>query len=353
MRQFSHAGQWWVIPPGPSNSIADVEGVTVGHASLMDGSARTGVTALLPHGGDLFRQRPPAGAAILNGFGKSLGLIQVQELGEIETPILFTNTFGVHACASALIRSAIAANPAIGRRDSTVNPLVFECNDGQINDIQSLAVTEALALEAIGNAASNFAQGTIGAGTGMKTFGMAGGIGSSSRTVLLPGGSAFRLGALVLSNFGQASEFRVFGHRIAPQGIARAMEPDKGSIIVVFATDAPMESRQLTRLAKRAGAALGRLGSHLGHGSGDIALAFSTANCRDMTAKDDVVTASRLPEQHMNAFFHAAVEATEEAVLNALWHATPIEGYSGRKLPILRDLLAADAFFGNPDLAGS
>ncbi|MGR6432635.1 DmpA family aminopeptidase [Rhizobium sp. PAMB 3174] len=348
MRHFPQAESWWIIPPGPRNAITDVEGVTVGHATLLEGTARTGVTAILPHGGDLFRLRPPAGAAVLNGFGKSLGLIQVAELGEIETPILLTNTFGVHACASALIRRAITANPAIGRRDSTVNPLVFECNDGQINDIQAMAVGEDLATAAIGHASTDVAQGTIGAGTGMKTFGLAGGIGSASRRIRLPGKSQFMLGALVLSNFGQASEFRIFGQRVGKQVPPPAEEKDKGSIIVVYATDAPMESRQLTRLARRASAALGRLGSHLGHGSGDIALAFSTANCRNMSSKQDVVSATRLPEQHMNIFFHAAVEAAEEAVLNALWNAETIEGYSGRKLPTLRDQLEAG---GTPSLA--
>lgn len=337
MRSLPHAADWWTIPTGPRNTIADVAGVAVGHATLTEGTARTGVTALLPHGGDLFRLRPPAGVAVLNGFGKSLGLVQVTELGEIETPILLTNTFGVHACAEALIRSAISANPAIGRGDSTVNPLVFECNDGRINDIQAMAVDTALAMSAIKNADAEFAQGTVGAGTGMSTFGLAGGIGSASRRVVLSRETTFTLGTLVLSNFGKASHLRVFGRKVG--GDSSTAPADKGSIIVIFATDAPMESRQLTRLARRAGAGLGRLGSHFGHGSGDIALAFSTANMRDMQAKAETLPAYRLAERSMDAFFEAAVEATEEAVLNALWNAETIEGYSGRRLKPLRDIL--------------
>ena len=339
MRQFNEAERWWAIPPGPGNAITDVAGVTVGHASLCAGTARTGVTAIRPHGGDLFRLRPSAGLAVLNGFGKSAGLVQVAELGEIETPILLTNTFGVAACATALIRAAIATNPEIGRSQPTVNPVVLECNDGQINDIQALAVSEDLARQALANADARFAQGTVGAGTGMRSFGLAGGIGSASRRVRLPGGSEFMLGALVLSNFGSPGELRVFGRRVGAPPQAAPAEPDKGSIILVFATDAPLDPRQLARLSRRAGAALGRLGSFIGHGSGDIALAFSTAEMNDAEAAADTLSARRLPERHMDAFFRAAVEAAEESVLNSLWHAEPVEGYSGRRLPILRDLL--------------
>lgn len=326
MRDAIGARDYWRLPAGPANAISDVAGVLVGHASLRGEGICTGVTAVLPHGGDLFRNPVPAGAAVLNGFGKSLGLVQLTELGEIETPILLTNTFGVPACASALIRRAIAQNDRIGRQDSTVNPLVLECNDGKVNDIQRLAVTEADAMAAIDNAGTSFDQGTVGAGSGMTTFDFAGGIGSASRVVTLAGGAGFTLGALVLSNFGEAGSLRLPGQP-AGQALARA-EPDTGSIIIVLATDAPMDARQLTRLSRRSAAALGRLGSYLGHQSGDIALAFSTAN-RLARTDTEMVQVTRLAESRMNGFFKAAVEAVEEAIFSALWHGQPTRGYGG------------------------
>lgn len=327
----------WRIAPGPGNSICDVAGVLVGHAAVRGEGIATGVTAVLPHDGDLYRRPVPAGLAVLNGFGKSAGLIQLGELGEIETPILLTNTFGVFACASALIRKAIAANSEIGRGLATVNPLVLECNDGKVNDIQALAVTEANARAAIDAAATEFAQGTVGAGSGMRTFGFAGGIGSASREVPLEGGARFMLGALVLSNFGEAGDLRVFGTCVpAPDAVPA---PDKGSIIILLATDGPLDARQLTRLARRSAAALGRLGSYLGSQSGDIALAFSTANAVERDASRDTHAAERLDELRMDAFFRSAVEVVEEAVLNAIWHGVPLRGYDGSLLPALRDAL--------------
>jgi len=317
------------------NTIADVAGVRVGQVSVRTGGACTGVTAVLPHSGNLFRRPVPAGLSVLNGFGKSAGLIQLQELGEIESPVLLTNTFGVPACASALIRRAIDENPDIGRSSATVNPLVMECNDGKVNDIQAMAVSEIDAIRAIDRAGTLVDQGTVGAGSGMCTFGFAGGIGSASRIVRLPGGSSFTLGILVLSNFGPSSQLTVFG-RSVPVGDEKStdtnVEPEKGSIIVLMACDAPMDSRQLTRLSRRSGAALGRLGSCYGHGSGDITVAFSTANIIKREVQD-VHPASRLCESRMDAFFEAAVEGTEEAILNALWHAEPCVGYDGSVLP--------------------
>ncbi len=169
------------MPTGEQNAITDVPGVLVGHHTLCDGGINTGVTAILPHSGNLYRQKVLGAADVINGFGKSLGLMQVEELGNVETPILLTNTFGVGTCANALIREAIKANPDIGRTTATVNPVVLECNDGPFNDIQAMAITEEHARLALQNASSSFAQGNFGAGTGMTCFGFKGGIGSSSR----------------------------------------------------------------------------------------------------------------------------------------------------------------------------
>lgn len=338
---------WWRLPVGATNTICDIPGVHVGNTDVRADGACTGVTAILPHDGNLFRRPVPAAVSVLNGFGKSAGLLQLVELGEIETPILLTNTFGVPACTTALIRRAIADNPEIGRSTSTVNSLVLECNDGTVNDIQALPITEAHAHAAISATAPSFAQGTVGAGSGMKTFGYAGGIGSASRCVTLKGGAGFGMGALVLSNFGQQSELRVFGQQVpAPQG-ATGDEADKGSIIIVLATDAPLDSRQLGRVARRSGAALGRLGSHIGHQSGDIALAFSTANIVTRNS-GDTHAATRVCESRMDAFFAAAVEVVEEAILNALWYAVPNRGYNGSILPSFRSTISD--FFARRDL---
>ncbi len=348
MRSAIPHGSWWHLPTGPTNTICDIAGVRVGHADVRGPGLCTGVTAVLPHEGDLFREPVAAAVSVLNGFGKSAGLMQLAELGEIETPILFTNTFGVAACTTALIRRAIARNPAIGRRIGTVNALVLECNDGTVNDIQALAVTGDHADAAIEAASTGFAQGTVGAGSGMKTFGYAGGIGSASRQVVLQGGSRYQLGALVLSNFGQASDLRVFGQMLPPDGAPPdTAEADKGSVIMLLATDAPLDSRQLGRVARRGGAALGRLGSHMGHQSGDIAIAFSTAN-RITRPGGDTHPATRVCESRMDRFFAAAVEATEEAILNAMWHATPRPGYDGRRLPGFRDAFDRFRAQGSP-----
>lgn len=346
--RLAQSSRWWSLPPGPKNSIADVDGVRVGHVTLLQDGARTGVTAILPHGGNLFTEKVPAGATVINGFGKSLGLMQTIELGQIETPILLTNTFSVAPCASALIRHAIAANPKIGRGAPTVNALVLECNDGQVNDIQAMAVSEADASRAIATAAQDFAQGTVGAGTGMRTFGMAGGVGSASRMVRLASGAVFRLGAFVLSNFGQPGEMRVFGQRLDPVAPESTPPPapERGSIIIILATDAPLETRQLERLARRGTPALGRLGSFIGHGSGDVAIAFSTAYQLSAETVEDAPAIPRLCEDRLNRFFHAAVEATEEAILNAMLAAEARPGYDGKRLPTLPERLGRAGLLG-------
>src|SRR5450830_2149406 len=265
------------LPAGAGNSIADVPGVTVGHCTLNYGGIQTGVTVVRPHGGDLFREKIPAAAVTLNGFGKSVGLMQVEELGVLETPIALTNTFAVGTVATAQTRAAIADNPEIGRNLPSLNPLVFECNDGYLNDMQAFAVEEQHYLQALRNASGQVVQGAVGAGRGMSCFDLKGGIGSASRTLTI-GNVGYTVGALVLANFGKLGELTLAGDAIGRrlQGMQRTNgEPEKGSIIMIIATDAPLDARQLRRLATRSGAGLARTGSVYGHGSGDIALAFS------------------------------------------------------------------------------
>jgi D-aminopeptidase len=263
---------------------------------------------------------------VLNGFGKSIGLMQVNELGVLETPILLTNTFGVGTCANALIRRAIAANPEIGRQTGTVNPVVLECNDGYLNDIQAMAVTEAHANAALDAAAEEFASGAVGAGAGMSCFGLKGGIGTSSRRLRL-GGETYHLGALALANFGRAGDLRLpDGRRVDPDAKPNA---ERGSCIVVLATDVPLEHRQLRRVARRAGAGLAWCGSFYGHGSGDIFLAFTTANRVPHTPDGDFADHRVLAEGRIDRLFQAAAEATQEAVLDALAAAETTTGRHG------------------------
>lgn len=330
------------LPTGSANAIVDVPGVRIGHVTLSSGEIATGVTAILPHGEDPFRFKTPAASCVINGFGKSVGLVQVDELGTIETPILLTNTFSVPACASALIRAAIAADPRIGRTTSTVNPVVFECNDGVLSDIQAMAVGEAHALEAIAAAsATETREGNVGAGAGMSSFGFKSGIGSASRRLTFDG-RVFHLGALTLANFGRAGDLVLpDGRRPTPP--KATADAEKGSVIVILATDVPLEHRQLRRVARRAGAGLARLGAYWGHGSGDIALAFSTATRLAHDESRDILPAARLNEARIDPLFRAAAEATQEAALNALCAAPALRGRGGTLRPSLADWLARAA----------
>jgi D-aminopeptidase len=325
------------LPTGPLNAITDIAGVTIGHHTVRDGGAATGVTAILPHSGNLFSRKVRAGVEVINGFGKSVGLMQVAELGTVETPILLTNTFGVGCCADVLIGRAIAENPEIGRKTSTVNPLVFECNDGEINDIQALHVRAEHALAALGDAHGGAVQqGAVGAGTGMTAFGFKGGIGTASRAMQI-GGQDYLLGALVLANFGNAGDLVLpDGRRPDPRGTEQA---EKGSVIVILATDLPLGDRQLRRVARRAGAGLARLGAFWGNGSGDIALCFTTADMVEHEPSTPFQPIRHLGEGRIDIPFRAAAEATQEAVLNALCAAAPAAGRSGRHFPSLADWL--------------
>ncbi|OAI69487.1 P1 family peptidase, partial [Ralstonia pseudosolanacearum] len=235
---MAHIG---VLPAGARNSITDVAGITVGHATLAGGSIQTGVTVVRPHAGDPFLDKVPAACAVLNGFGKSVGLLQVEELGVLETPIALTNTFAVGDVARAQVQQAVEAHPQIGRAWPTVNPLVFECNDGYLNDLQSFAVRDLHYYAACLAAGGAFAQGAVGAGRGMSAFGVKGGLGSASRVVALEDGTRRTVGALVLANFGVTANLTLAGRRIGAD-IARVLAedapgPETGSIIMLLATD--------------------------------------------------------------------------------------------------------------------
>jgi D-aminopeptidase len=329
------------LPAGPRNAITDVAGVTVGHCTLADGGCQTGVTVIRPHAGNVYVDKVPAAATVLNGFGKSIGLVQVDELGVMETPIALTNTFSVGALAQAQIREAIAANPEIGRAWPTVNPLVFECNDGYLNDIQAMAVQPLHYDHALAAASEDVEQGAVGAGRGMSSFGVKGGIGSASRMA-----GDYTVGALVLSNFGTPESLIYAGQSLGAALTGRLAQddvpdfvPEKGSIIMIVATDAPLDARQLRRLSLRAGAGLARTGSVFGHGSGDIALAFSTSYTVPHLTDVPMPAVSMMHESRLDPLFRAAADSVEQAIVNALWHAETVHGRDGHTRRALRELL--------------
>ncbi|MBQ6583233.1 MAG: P1 family peptidase [Mogibacterium sp.] len=330
-----HLRRRW--PSGSRNLISDVPGVTVGHVTHREGSIQTGVTAVLPHPGNLFRDKVMAGCCVINGFGKSIGLLQLQELGSIETPILLTNTMSVGTAYTALCRYMMEADPDIGVTTGTVNCLVTECNDGRLNDIRGMHVTEEDIPAAIRAASADFAEGAVGGGTGMTCLGLKGGIGSASR-VLSADGSSYTIGALVMSNFGAAGNLVMDGRHYDTS--AGASSRDKGSIIILIATDLPLSERQLERVARRSAVALGRTGSYLGNGSGDIAIAFTTANRIPHESSGGILTFGRLHEDLLDQVFEATAETVEEAILSSLWHADTVTGVRGTTVTGLRDFLA-------------
>jgi len=328
------------LPTGSGNGIADVAGVRVGHSTLVRGDdIRTGVTVVLPHPGDLFREKVAAAVYTLNGYGKACGFEQVRELGQIESPIGLTGTLNVWRVADALATDAIRANPEIARRTGTVNVVVGETNDGYLSDQQARPVGQpevdaALAAARHSGDFAPVAEGCVGAGTGVTCYGWKGGIGTASRQTP-PELGGWTVGALVQTNFGRAQELifagLAVGEWLHPPRQEPPSAPEKGSVMVVLATDAPLDSRQLQRLCVRAGAGLARTGSHLGHGSGDFVIAFSTA--RRIPHQPDSLTESATlladEGQAMAGLLPAVVEAVEEAVLNSLCAATTTTGRAG------------------------
>ncbi|MDZ4771180.1 MAG: P1 family peptidase [Chloroflexota bacterium] len=323
----------WLLTPGARNAIIDVPGVRVGHVTRIDGdSIRTGVTAIVAHGGSLFERKVPAGVASINGFGKATGFEQIRERGVIETPIVLTNTLNIGRASDALIAWMLRDHPRIGIDAGTVCPIVGECNDGFLSDIRGRHIGQDDVWAAIDGAREDETrEGNVGAGTGTNCFQFKGGIGTASRRIL---DGRFTVGALVQTNYGDRAEMRFFGAPIGRHLIEAHMPtPGPGSIMMVLATDAPLDGRQLSRLAMRAAFALGRTGT-VGHdGSGDFAIAFSTANPWDHSPSDAVASVERFTESgSINACFTAAVETVEEAIWNALVAAETMTGRAGNTL---------------------
>lgn len=325
-------------PRGRRNLISDVPGVKVGNVTIHEGDVHTGVTAVIPHEGNLFQEKVMAGVSVINGFGKSTGLIQMKELGTIETPIVLTNTLSTGIAWTALARYMLEHNEDIGVTTGTVNCIVTECNDGRLNDIRGMHVTETHVRSALENACEDFEEGGVGGGTGMVCLGLKGGIGSASRLVRADE-SDYTIGALVMTNFGEPGNLVIGGRHYDTGKYQEAEKKDKGSIIILIATDLPLNERQLERVAKRSMIALGRVGSFCGNGSGDIAIAFSTANRLSHYSDVDRIPVRMFYDERIDRVFEAAVEAVEEAIVSSLYHAETLTGIRGNTVMGLRDFL--------------
>lgn len=327
---------------GPRNSIADVPGVRVGHCTISRGSGaleegkgpvRTGVTAIVPHGGNLYRM-PVKGAYFdLNGCGGLMGALQIREFGLIDTPIMLTNTMSMGAVSDATVRYVLSHNPEAGLSEDAVIPIVSECDDGYLNDARGLHVGETHVREALDRATQEVREGSVGAGTGMSCYDFKGGIGTSSRLVEAPGGT-YAVGVLVLSNHGSREELMIEGVPVGAMLKApNPKRPEQGSIVIVVGTDAPVDARQLGRIAKRSWLGLGLTGSCSHNGSGDISLSFSVANVHDRTDRGALVTDTLMSDRDMDGLFRATVDASQEAVVNSLFKSDTTEGRDGHVVP--------------------
>jgi len=325
--------------PGALDAITDVKGVKVGHVTLVSGEGklspgkgpvRTGVTVIVPAEGDIWTSKVFAGSFVLNGNGEATGLMWLQESGILETPIALTNTLSVGAVQQGLVEWMLRSHPAVGISDDTLTPVVLECDDGALNDIRGRHVKLDHALQALDAAAGGpVAEGAVGAGTGMMSYEFKGGIGTASR-VLPKDSGGFTIGVLVNANHGGRATFRIKGAPVGEeiQDLMPVSNRD-GSIVVIVATDAPLDPRQLARLAKRAMMGLARTGAVAYHGSGDVAISFSTANRVPHYPKERTFRVELLSDFHIDDLFEAAADATEEAVINALLAAKTTVGRDG------------------------
>ena len=314
---------------GSRNNISDVPGVTVGHCTVDNARHKTGVTVVMPCEGDIFKDKMVAACHVLNGFGKTAGLMQIQELGTLESPIALTNTLNVGLVHDAMVEYLCSKAEENGYDIRSVNPVVTECNDASLNDIRHRAIGQKEVFSAIKSACVDFAQGDVGAGKGMTCHDLKGGIGSSSRIMEI-GGQNYTLGVLALTNHGSLTDLTIGGENIGMEIEEKIKEdtPDEGSCILIIATDLPVTSRQLGRIIRRCSVGLARLGSFIGHGSGEVFIGFSTANRIPQDA--DFLDIRSIHESHINKAFRAAAEATEEAILQSMLHAKTVTGYSGK-----------------------
>jgi len=318
------------LPTGPLNRISDVPGVTVGHATIATDTHNTGVTVVMPCSDNPFVHKLPCAAFVLNGFGKTQGTIQIEELGTLETPIALTNTLNVGLVHDAIVQYMIDLCQKDGVPLRSVNPVVCECNDASLSTITDRAVHSEHVFAAIRTASSDFALGAVGCGRGTTCHGLKGGVGSASRLMEFDG-KTYTLGLLCQTNHGRMKDLTVDGINIGRDISARLSEnaPDKGSCIMILATDLPLSDRQLRRVLKRCSVGLARLGSFIGHGSGEVFIGFSTANRTPAGDTPGVYQTLSFNEELMDVCFRAAAECSEEAVLDSMLEAVPVTSPSG------------------------
>ncbi len=335
--------RWTGFEPGHRNLITDVPGVRVGHSTIRDEIHHTGVTVILPCEGNIFAEKLTAACFVMNGFGKTVGLVQIDELGTLETPIALTNTLCVGKVSDALVSvvSELCENDHIRLR--SVNPVVGECNDARLNRILDRVVGEEQVREAIACAGSEFQEGDVGAGTGTICHGLKGGIGSASRIISV-GKEKYTIGVLVQSNHGVLNQLCIQGRAIGREienklHHAGERECDQGSIMMIVATDLPVTDRQLRRILKRCAVGLARCGSYIGHGSGDVMIGFTTARRIPILALPAVLDWKVVSEESLESAFRAVADATEEAVLNSLVSAHPVKAEDGRVIESLASYL--------------
>ncbi len=318
------------LPHGKGNRITDVPGVRVGHCTVDDRNCHTGVTVVMPPCRNPYAQKLTAATCVFNGYGKTLGLIQVDELGTLETPVALTNTLNVGRVHDAMVSWMLKICQEDRIPLTSVNPVVCECNDSRMSDIARRPVGEKEVFAAIASASEEFEQGAVGAGRGTVCYGMKGGIGTSSRLMELDG-QTYTMGVLVQSNYGASADFRRAG---LPENLA---ECDQGSIILIVATDLPLSARQLRRVLRRTSVGMARLGSYIGHGSGEIAVGFTTAP-REEQGSFQIQRILR--EEQINLPFRAVGECAEEAILQSMWNAKPDTALDGSPVSSLQQFLS-------------
>jgi len=345
------AGVWFgELPTGPKNMLTDVMGVKVGHCTIVKGTGplipgsgpvRTGVTAILPGPESLYEKPVRAAFFDFNGCGGLSGSLQIEEFGVIDTPIMLTNTMSMGMVSDAVIRYMLRENKGVGVDGDTIIPIVSECDDSHLNDSRGLHVKEEHVLAAIENAGSIVQEGAVGAGTGMTCYDFKGGIGTSSRLVSTPAGK-FTIGSLVLTNHGDWNELRIDGVPVGSLlGPPEKHRSEKGSVVMVVGTDAPLDGRQLKRVAKRAIMGLAVTGASSQTTSGDIVIAFSTANRYERSKQEGLVTFNLMQDRDLDVVFRATIDSVAESIVNSLFQAETVEGRDGNisyALPIDRTL---------------
>lgn len=329
------------LPKGKLNKITDVKGVKVGHCTIDTEENKTGVTVILPMEDNIYMNKLIAASYVLNGYGKTLGLVQIEELGTLESIIALTNTLNIGLVQDAVVEYMIEQCNKEDFKLTTINPVVCECNDSYLNNIQKRAIHKEQVFKAIEKAREDFAEGDIGAGKGMSCYQLKGGIGSSSRLVTIDG-KTYTVGVLVLSNYGLLEDLTIDGENIGKK-ISKELdieeEKDKGSIISIIATDIPLSSRQLKRVCKRAVVGVSRIGSFIGHRSGEIIIAFSTANIIKHKEGKEIINMKFLNEDKIDIVFRAVAECEEEAVLNSMVTSEKVIGTEGKIRETLRKYL--------------